>query len=68
MSLRCALGLHTGQAEGGTMMFTCPRCGGSFWQRADMSDVTRAADAMLDAGRVDDANAYVREEVKRRTR
>lgn len=47
------------------MMFTCPRCGGSFWQRADMSHVTARADAMIAAGRSEEALAYARDAIKR---
>jgi hypothetical protein len=47
---RCKLGRHIGQERGGTMVFTCSRCGGDFWQTADMRAVTAAADARIAAG------------------
>jgi uncharacterized C2H2 Zn-finger protein len=65
-SIRCLLGRHTGQKEGGTMMFTCPRCGGSFWQKHDLRAVTAHADRLIDAGRSDEALDYARREIKRR--
>lgn len=67
--LRCRLGRHTGQENGGTMVFTCPRCGGSFWQAPDVRDLTGPADARLTAG--EDPELVLREtmaEVRRRTR
>lgn len=62
--LRCKLGRHRGQEDGGTMAFTCPRCGGSFWQPDDHSTVTAAADAMAAAGDLDGAMRMVREAVQ----
>lgn len=64
-SLRCILGRHTGRREGGTMMFTCPRCRGSFWQTRDYSHVTRAADALIAQDRADEAHELVRRKVGR---
>jgi hypothetical protein len=65
--LRCRLGRHTGQAEGGTAMYTCPRCGGSYWQTVSMRDVQETADMMINAGRTDEALEYARREIRRRT-
>lgn len=48
--LLCRLGRHTGQAQGGTLMYTCPDCRGSFWQTHDFSAVTAEADARIAAG------------------
>lgn len=62
----CRLGRHTGQREGGTMMFTCPRCGESFWQRHDFSGVTAFADRLIDEGRPDDALRYAEDEIRRK--
>ncbi len=59
--LRCRVGLHTGQERGGTLMFTCPGCGGAFWQRRDYSHITRQADAMIDRGDTDGAERLVRD-------
>lgn len=59
----CQLGRHTGQADGGTMMFTCPRCGGSHNMRA----ITVAADMRVEAGdlsAVDWAHEQVRRTVE----
>lgn len=58
---RCIFGRHTGQADGGTMMFTCPRCHESFWQRCDYSHVTRAANAAIDRGDFAEAKRIRRE-------
>jgi predicted nucleic acid-binding Zn-ribbon protein len=49
---RCKMGFHKGQERGGLMVFTCPRCGGDFWQtnpkyRAAMERV-RVAEAVND--------------------
>lgn len=62
--IRCILGRHTGQAQGGTLMFTCPRCRGSFFQRDDYSAVERKADVLIDAGRTDDALRLVRDALR----
>jgi uncharacterized C2H2 Zn-finger protein len=59
--LLCVIGIHTGQREGGTMMFTCPRCRRSLWQRKDYSHLTRAADAAIDRGDRAAAERIVRE-------
>jgi uncharacterized C2H2 Zn-finger protein len=64
-SLRCIVGLHTGQREGGTMMFYCPRCETSHWQRHDYSATTMRADRLIDEGRYDEAHEIVRHEVGR---
>lgn len=64
--LRCTMGRHIGQSGGGTMAFTCPRCGGSYWQTQDMRDVTARADAMIAAGD-EGALDYARDEIRRRT-
>lgn len=61
----CMLGRHTGQREGGTMMFTCPRCGGSFWQRKDYSAITRYADMLIALGQADEALRFVRDAVRK---
>lgn len=53
--LRCMIGRHTGQENGGTMKFTCPRCGGSFWQPADFRATTALADRMIEGGQADEA-------------
>lgn len=50
MRLLCKLGRHVGQETGGTMMYTCPRCKGSFWQTQDMSHISAAADLRIAAG------------------
>jgi hypothetical protein len=63
--LLCKLHRHTGQENGGTMAFTCSRCGGSFWQTKDMSHITAAADLMVAAGRGDEAVEFARDAVKR---
>ena len=63
--LRCKLGRHTGQENGGTMVFTCSRCGGSFWQTKDYSAVTARADRLIDAGRGEEALDLARDAVKR---
>jgi uncharacterized C2H2 Zn-finger protein len=63
--LRCMVGLHTGQREGGTMMFTCPRCRRSFWQRKDYSEITRYADILIENGQADEAQQLVREAVSK---
>jgi uncharacterized protein with PIN domain len=47
-------------------MFTCPGCGGSFWQTQDFRDVTQRADRLIAQGRVDDARRIAAEEVRRR--
>jgi uncharacterized C2H2 Zn-finger protein len=62
--LRCIFGLHTGQREGGTMVFYCPRCERSFWQRRDYSHVTAAADRLIEQGRSDEARTLVREALR----
>lgn len=63
--LRCRLGRHTGQERGGTMVFTCKRCGGDYWQPHDYSPVTRAADAALDRGDREGAQRLVRDALKK---
>lgn len=55
------IGRHTGQSDGGTMMFTCPRCRRSFWQPRDYSRATREADELIDAGDFDGARRVVRD-------
>jgi uncharacterized C2H2 Zn-finger protein len=62
----CKAGRHTGQAQGGTLMFTCPRCKRSFWQVEDYSDLTRLGDEMIDRGDIEGAKAMVRRELTRR--
>jgi uncharacterized C2H2 Zn-finger protein len=62
--LKCRLGRHKGQSDGGTMCFTCPNCGGSFWQKRDYSAVTAQADRLIEAGRADDAEKLVREALR----
>jgi hypothetical protein len=66
---RCRLGRHIGQESGGTLMFTCPRCGGSYWQSLKHYDrlqrVSAAADLMIAAGRADEALKYTQDEVRR---
>lgn len=50
-SLRCRFGRHTGQERGGLMVFTCPRCGGDYWQdRDDYRGALAVADAALVRG------------------
>lgn len=56
----CIIGRHAGQEDGGTMMFTCPRCKGSFWQPHDYSAVTSAADRLIDQGDHEGAERLVR--------
>lgn len=46
--LLCRLGRHTGQAQGGTMMFTCPRCKRSLWQPLRHRDRLRAVETEAD--------------------
>lgn len=48
--LKCRLGRHEGQERGGTMVFTCSNCGGSFWQTKDYSHITVLAEARLALG------------------
>lgn len=48
-----------------TMMFTCPRCRKSFWQRHDFRAVNVLADAMIAEGRPTEALAFAREEIQR---
>lgn len=55
--LRCKLHIHTGQELGGTMCFTCLRCGGTFWQRRNYSAVTALGDRMIEEGRGEEAIA-----------
>lgn len=64
--LRCVLGRHTGQKEGGTLMFTCRRCKGSFWQRADFSDVQVLCDKLIAQGHGREALRVAQDEVRRR--
>ena len=47
--IRCLLGLHTGANSpgAGLIMYTCPRCKGSFWQRHDHRAALAAADAAI---------------------
>lgn len=62
---RCKLGRHKGQENGGTMMFTCPNCGGSYWQRGDYRAVTALADSMIAQGRGDEALSMAQDAVRR---
>lgn len=64
--LRCKFGRHTGQKQGGTMCFECPRCGGTFWQREDFRTVTALADARIARGEGDAAVDWALGEVRRR--
>lgn len=61
---RCVLGRHTGQENGGTMMFTCPRCRGSYMQPLDFSHVATEADTMIAQGDVSGALRMVRSAVR----
>lgn len=63
--LRCMLGRHTGQKQGGTMMFLCPRCGGSYWQTKDFSAVTRRADFLIRTGHAEEGRELARKAVER---
>lgn len=63
--LLCRFGRHTGQADGGTLMFTCPRCGGSFVQPVDYSDVTRYADMLIENGQGEEALRFARDAVRK---
>lgn len=56
---------HKGQKEGGTVIFTCPRCGGVFFQRHDFSAVTKRADALISEGQSEEALRLAREEIQR---
>ena len=47
------------------MMFTCLRCGESYWQSRDYSAVTRMADSLVDRGRSDEALKMVRDVLER---
>lgn len=66
-SVRCAIGVHIGQENGGTMMFWCPRCETSQWQKKDMSRITAEADKRIDQG---DPTAldWAREQIRREMR
>lgn len=61
----CVVGLHTGQRDGGTLMYTCPRCTKFRWQTRDYSAVTRRGDALIDEGRGDEALHYAQDKVRR---
>jgi uncharacterized C2H2 Zn-finger protein len=61
--LRCRLGRHTGQQDGGTMVYMCPRCGGSYWQPHDYSAVTRYADLLIANGQSEEALRFARDAV-----
>lgn len=63
-SVRCKLGKHIGQAQGGTMMFTCSRCGGSFWQRGDYRAVTALADQLIADGKGHEAVRFAHDVVR----
>lgn len=61
--LRCRLRRHVGQENGGTMCFTCSRCGGTYWQPRDHRALTALGDAMIARGEGDAALRMVREEL-----
>jgi hypothetical protein len=44
-------------------MYTCPHCGGRFWQPKDFAAVTSFADRLIERGRGDEAIAFVEREV-----
>ena len=60
--LRCKLRRHTGQERGGLMVYTCPRCGGDFWQRYNprMREALTKAELMVADGRVAEAVEYAK--------
>lgn len=62
---KCRKGEHIGQEKGGTMVFYCPRCGGSFWQPYELRSLNPIADRMIDEGRGDEAIEMVRDRVRR---
>lgn len=49
------MGRHVGRENGGTQVYTCSRCGGSFWQEHDFSAVTREAEALMAIGEHENA-------------
>jgi uncharacterized C2H2 Zn-finger protein len=64
-SIRCMLGRHTGQAEGGTLMFWCPRCEESFWQEKDLRHIQANADFMIEHGQCDQALDVAQAEIRK---